>query len=343
MNFAIAGFMDPRDGYGYGTLKIVAALHAMTDIASVDFRKPVLYDGVPDQHWYFDMPTVAICTPDWLPFIHTGDHPLIAHTMFEATKLPAGWVKTLNAYATHVVVPCEWNRDVFRDNGVTVPISVAPWGVDQQDYFYMDRRYHVPAAREFTDWPYTFLWSGTPDARKGWDVAYRAFRQAFGDREDVHLVLHFRQLPRGLQGVKDANVELLVGRFFRPRLRQILQDADCFVFPSRGEGWGLPPREAAATGLPVLATNFGGLAHEINGWALPIAVRGMSPAVYGAWNDVGEWAEPSIDETARLMAWCCEHPEDAARFGTCASRWLAGHGTWRRTALAIKAVVDECA
>jgi len=339
MSFTVAGFMNPRDGYGYGTLKIVEALRRRAAVEVIDLGQPVLVDGAPVQQWQIDAPTLAVCTPDWLPFIDTGDHPLIVHTMFEATRLPAGWVDTLNAHADQVVVPCPWNVDVFKGNGVTVPISVARWGVDPRDYFPLKRRY-AATTRQSEDWPYTFLWSGTPDARKGWDVAYRAFRQAFGDRDDVRLVLHFRKLPRGVQGVNDANVDLLVGLFFRPRLRQLLQDVDCFVFPSRGEGWGLPPREAAATGLPVITTNYGGLAEEIERWGLPVGVAWMSLANYGPWTDVGEWAEPDIDHVQKWMLWCRAFPEDAAKFGGQAATWLAEHGTWDRTAEAILRIMN---
>lgn len=321
----VAGFLKPRDGYGYGTLKIIKALG---DVPIMDLGQQSLSENM---RWDIEGPVIAVCTPDWLPFIHT-DGPVIAHTMFETSKLPEGWVEKLNRYATRVVVPCAWNVEVFRANGVAVPIDIAPWGIDTEDYWPVQRR---------CDRPYTFLWSGTPDLRKGWDVAYKAFKQAFGNSDKVRLVLHFRKLPRGLEGVRDDNVELLVGLFFRPRLRQLLQDVDCFVFPSRGEGWGLPPREAAATGLPVIATNWGGLAEEIDAWGLPIRVAGTSPAQHGFWDDVGEWVEPDVNEVAHLMAWCHAYPLDAAEFGSKAAAWLARHGTWARTAAALLESVER--
>ncbi len=328
--FVVAGFMNPRDGYGYGTLKIIAALQALgAPVSVLDLGKTGLSGlGEPLQRWRTAAPTLAICTPDWLPAIDTGGAPLAIHTMFEATRLPAGWVEKLNTYADMVIVPCGWNKIVFRDNGVTVPLRMALWGIDPADYWPLER--FRPEGRA-----YTFLWSGTPDLRKGWDVAYRAFRQEFGDDERVRLALHFRQLPKGLHGVKDVNVEMLVGLFLRPRLREMLRDADCFVFPSRGEGWGLPPREAAATGLPVLATNFGGLAEEIKYWGMPISARGMSRAEYGEWDDIGEWCEPDVGETARWMRFCYENQDTATQMGARAAQWLASETPWERTARAL--------
>ena len=121
----------------------------------------------------------------------------------------------------------------------------------------------------------------------------------------------------------------------------MLQAADCFVFPSRGEGWGLPPREAAATGLPVIATNGGGLEVEIEHWAYPVSVAGTSPAEYGFWDstEIGEWMEPDMDELVHLFRWSFENQEEVKSFGERAAAWLAENATWERTALRLIDIV----
>ena len=334
MTLTFLGFHMPRDGYGYGTIKIAEQLQRLApDTGIVDMRNREGAFGVSgDRAWRVAGTAVALCTPDWLPFIQS--ERLVAYTMFEATKLPRGWVEILNTYATAVVVPCEWNAEVFRANGVTRPICLARWGIDPRDYFPLARH------RAVTE-PYTFLWSGTPDRRKGWDVTYRAFRQTFGASNTVRLILHFRQKPAWLTGVDDANVEFVEGLLDVAQQRALLQRADAYVFPSRGEGWGSPPREAAATGLPVIATNFGGLAEEIARWALPLHVKGMSNADYGYWDDIGEWAEPDGDQLGELMRWCYENRHCARVAGLDAAAWLSASATWERTARALLEIVEE--
>jgi len=330
MQLTFAGFHQPKDGYGYATIKIAAALlKDAPETTVLNLGVPVLDEA---QRWETYAPTVALCTPDWLPLIDTNGAPLVSYTMFEATRLPAGWVEKLNRYAVLVLVPCAWCKTIFEANGVTRPIEIIKWGIDPQDYFPLKRRHKGR--------PYTFLWSGTPDGRKGWSIAYTAFRRAFGDRKDVRLVMHFRQMPPGIKGVLDDNVQLIEGLFDLPKLREMLQDADCFVFPSRGEGWGLPPREAAATGLPVIATDYGGLAEDIYAWALPITTKGMSIADYGPeeWGDLGYWAEPDGAVLEGWLHWCVEHPEDAADFGRRAASTMA-RTPWERTAREIVEVL----
>ena len=138
------GFHMPLDGYGYGTIKIAEALLRHGDTGTgghgepwnvIDMRAA---DGSgmgarDNRTWWLAGRAVALCMPDWLPQIDAEDG-VVAYTMFEATKLPPGWAAEINRYARALIVPCAWNVEVFRANGVTVPIRVVKWGVDAADY-----------------------------------------------------------------------------------------------------------------------------------------------------------------------------------------------------------------
>ncbi len=53
-----------------------------------------------------------------------------------------------------------------------------------------------------------------------------------------------------------------------------MRAAHLFVFPSRMEGFGLPPLEAMACGVPVISTDIDGIKeyaqHEVNAWLVPV-------------------------------------------------------------------------
>ena len=55
-----------------------------------------------------------------------------------------------------------------------------------------------------------------------------------------------------------APVRLLKSGIPSTSLPGVYAAADCFVLPSRGEGWGRPHVEAMAMGLPVIATKWSG-------------------------------------------------------------------------------------
>jgi glycosyltransferase involved in cell wall biosynthesis len=319
----IMGFHMPKDGYGVGTIKLTAAARAL-GWSALDMRDAAGDFGSTARTWTVPGTAVALCVPEWLDSIHAGQ--LVNFTMFEASKLPEGWADRVNRRAALLLVPCQWCADVFRDGGVTRDIQVVPWGVDAHDY-----PFRVRAHRND---PYVFMWSGTPDLRKGWDLAYRAFVQAFGRRKDVRLVMHFREELPAAPRFTDENVKVITGRLATEDQLAWLTAVDCYVFPSRGEGWGSPPREAASTGLPVITTNYGGLAVDIDAWALPIGVKGTRPAEYGAWDagTIGDWAEPDMEQLIERMRWCADHRDEASAFGRRASTWIAEHMTWQRAA-----------
>ncbi len=322
-----AGHLYRYDGYGYLSLQV--ARH---------WRRPgwKVVDLAPmkaGQRVALPPGTVVACSPDWLlePTLEYVPERTVIFTMFETDRIPGHWAPLLNSLAG-CIVPTAWGREVFRRCGVTVPITVISLGIDAQEY---------PLCRRAPREPYTFLWSGTPDRRKGWDLVYRAFRREFGNDAAVRLVMHFRQLPEGLRGCQDVNVQLIEGRLLHSEWLLQLRSADCFVFPSRGEGWGLPPREAAATGLPAIATDWSGTAADVDQWGIPLPITGLESADYGFWEpgSVGRWAQP--DETAlrSLLRACATDPDEAAERGHRAALWLQGQ-TWSGTARGIAGVAE---
>ncbi|MFP4344252.1 MAG: glycosyltransferase family 4 protein [Anaerolineales bacterium] len=328
MTFTLVGNICRYDGYGYMNLKLSEVLRRrgglVRNLAPLKEHEIVLHG-----------PTVVAASPEWLRETNLKYVPeeTMLLTMFEADRIPGYWPEILNALAG-CIVPTTWNVEVFRRCGVRAPLFTAPLGIDRREYPLLSR---PPDER-----PYTFLWSGTPDRRKGWDLAYRAFRRAFGDSREVRLVLHFREMPDGLQGAQDANVTLIHGRLLHSQWRLLLWGANCFVFPTRGEGWGLPPREAAATGLPAIVTDWSGTAENLEQWGIPLRVARLAPADHGVWEreDLGQWAEPDEEHLVHLLRWCYEHAEEATGIGKRAAAWLATR-TWERMADGVTAAVDE--
>jgi glycosyltransferase involved in cell wall biosynthesis len=112
----------------------------------------------------------------------------------------------------------------------------------------------------------------------------------------------------------------LRGSWSRRALLRLYQAADCFVWPTLGEGWGYPPREAAATGLPVITPAHTGQADAAE-WAYVIPhTEGGARAIFNTWGgQCGTFPTPDVDALADRMRWVFEHRDEAREFGRRAS------------------------
>lgn len=271
--------------------------------------------------------TMFLCPPDWIK--KPAPSRMWLYCMHESTQLPEGWAAAASI-AEQLIVPCEWVREVYRGGGVTVPIAVVHPGVD------FDECPVLPPVRKGTR-PYTFMALGDRGLRKNWDGVYSAFFRAFRKDDDVSLIIKSnlnQNVPKIIAANRDY--ETLQGRvrIWPERvdaIRDIFAQADCLVYPSHGDGWALFPREAAACGLPVIATNYSGMAVDCAQWAYPLNDWQLVPATGEDDGLPGLWAYPSIDEIAERMRWCYEHPEEAREKGRQSACWLRQHATWEQS------------
>ena len=103
--------------------------------------------------------------------------------------------------------------------------------------------------------------------------------------------------------------------------------------PSRGEGWGRTPMEAMASGLPTIATGWGGtqefMTREnsllIDSEMVRIDARCEMPFYHRQ-----SWAEPSFEHLALLLRQIVERPQMAAEIGARARRETVEKWSWER-------------
>ena len=242
-------------------------------------------------------------------------------SMYESLTLPKKWDGHANEKAVRVVVPAPFLVDVYKESGVTIPISVVPGGVDTQEFFPPPYVTDLPR-------PFTFGALGDRGSRKGWDIAWAAFCQAFAPNENVQFVVKCR--PGGLDGLSRlrSHPKLSVWEEDAPSLSDFFSMIDCFVFPTRGEGWGLPPREAAAYEVPTICTAWGGT-HDAACWAWPLTTYTYS---YSNLEGEGLWVNPDVEEVAAQMRWIYEHRDEAHRQAQIKAQWLRNNQTWDHSA-----------
>ena len=99
----------------------------------------------------------------------------------------------------------------------------------------------------------------------------------------------------------------------------------------------MPPREAAACGVPVLATRYSGLADDIDHWATPLEKFEMEESHMQGCG--GRWAQPDLDELVWRMRDMYEHQDDYRAKGREAAAWLRANRTYEQVAEHLVGVV----
>lgn len=344
-------------GYGKYSSRMVMALRK----AGVTVR-PELAGAATHPDWLlaergltWDCPTVSCMPPYHLCKLPKGAGPHWLLTMTEGSELPKGnkdpekgaitdtWAEMIaKAGIDRVIVPCEHNAKVFRDGGVNVPISVSAGGTDPDEFSLITGR---------RPRPHTFLALADRGERKGWYEAYAAFFKAFGavkdtGPQDVRLIIKCR--PEGSKLIdmivalcKNIDPRITYLRDDIATMRELYEQVDCFVIPSRTEGWGMPHREAAMSGLPVITQAWSGLDDgHTREWAIVVEEGRMQP-IYEQGNIAGEWRVADIDELAHHMRACYDEPEAYRRRAYYARQWLSTHQTWDESAACLIALMRE--
>lgn len=204
----------------------------------------------------------AICIDSMIPtFAAKGDYRYnILNTTVEATTVPPQFVDICDEY-DEVWVASDFCKEVFESHGVSKPIFVIPNAVETKVY----NENAVPHTFNPPLKKFVFVSVMSWSYRKGYDALLKAYISEFSDQDDVSLLIVTKY--DGENDDADKYIKMMtecdgaphvarcgreVPEFEMPRLYKA---CNCFVLPSRGEGFGLPYVEASLCGLPVIATN----------------------------------------------------------------------------------------
>jgi hypothetical protein len=227
-------------------------------------------------------------------------------------------------------VPSPWLVDLFEDGGVKVPIEVAKSGIDPEE---------CPICLPNRFRPFTFGALADRANRKGYDLVETAFYKAFDHQnKDVRLILKCRpgSMP-GLHFSYSTDPRLTVWQDDVERIADIYSQFDAFMFPTRMEGWGQPPREAAACGIPTVVTRVGGTDDETEQWATPLEKFTMVESRMKGCG--GKWAEPDLDEIIWRMQDLYQNREVYQAKALVHAQWLRDHRTYTHGAQRLIAVL----
>lgn len=321
---------DPCDGYGSFSTNLIEHLMLLGENI-----KPVFTAQVKSNNKLInkltnfdsDQPLISCIPPGMLNQV---SNPRYLYTMCECDKLPDYWINLLSTIDyKKIFVPSQYCHDTFKRSGFNTTIILG--GTNPK---------HFPVIKQVPNQnnrPYTFLLLADRAMRKGWIEAWDAFFIAFNDNSDVRVIVKYREdkdarLLNKLASSKiDSRITFL--GFDVADMNDVYNLVDCVVLPSYAEGWGMPHREAAMCGLPVITLKYSGLDDgNIEQWSLP--VKNYKLFDVDAHPDLaGQYALPDVEEIAHLMKHCFDNRVEMKTWAVNrAATWLRNNQTWDITA-----------
>lgn len=241
-----------------------------------------------------ERPTNAVCwasIPSHMLAWREGQHTSLL-TMWESMTLPDGFRERFHEI-DRLIVPSVQNLELFGE--FHDDVHYVPLGIDPEVWHYSLPPSPVPEFR--------FLFSGR-GSRKGVDLACRAFRTVFrGVRGNATRGMP-KLIVKSARGQVDHwgdGIEHITSYLSPEDEVGLYRNCHVYLQPSRGEGFGLQPLQAIATGRPTILTNAHGHASFAHLGIGISAQRAATPAGSFMYGEAGDWWEPDFEELCEAM------------------------------------------
>ena len=254
----------------------VIALHASTVIPELEINAPLVY--VTD--------ATAALLNSYYPKRQELSHEDVAwlHECEQAT------IDQSDA----IVVPTQWAADSVLEEYAAVPsrVQIVEWGGNLDNLPDLtEKEHHKPGD------PVKFLFVGLDWERKGGDIATEMVEYLQGVGIDASLTVVGAAIPRKHKSPFVRSVGMLnrANPDESEQLDQLFHGADFYIHPARAECYGHVLCEALGFGVPVIATQTGGISQCVIDGETGILLPPDSPP-----EDFAERVQGLIADNARM-------------------------------------------
>ncbi len=255
-------------------------------------------------------------------FKKIGNKPNVLFTAYEAPDLPKEYTERL-ADVDLLITTSVFVKNIYRKY-YKGRIEVCNLGVDTDVFRYKKRK---------KESDFVFLWVGAPDPRKGVELIEEAWTKFNSNGSYLYLK------TTGQNRVNYIGNKIVDSRALTPsQLEDVYHTANCFIFPSYSEGFGLPLAEAMATGLPCIFTPYSGMkdfANKKNAYPLKFDMVDVKYKI-----DT-KAARGSVLDLVEKMEYIKNNYDRALVKGKNAYRNIRDGFTWSHTGTKMKSILED--
>lgn len=223
---------------------------------------------------------------------------LVSFMFWESSIVPSYIVQNLNLH-DEIWTCSNWAKKIFIENGVYKPIYVFDLGFDPLIF-------KIKNNFDRLDKPFTYLNIGSEHIRKNAQLAVQAFLKLHDGDMNYRLVLKSNGAPfvrisneSKIDCYDHPQIEVIDYPLDKHDMALLYNRADCFIYPTTGEGWGLSPFTAIACGIPTICTNVSAC-QEYAHLSVPLDFKFVE-TFYGVGYDYGQIGWPSLDDLCERM------------------------------------------
>ncbi len=276
--------------------------------------------------------------------------PIVCYTLFETDRCPKPWMDAL-LKMDRVFVFSEFNRKSWIESGILEEKIVAlPQAVDSFMYNPDGPRLQIENKKGFT-----FLCSGDFTERKNFEAVIESFVTEFKQNDPVTLIFkcHYggftkkfrtecmqrlRQIAMNFNSENPPRILFWGDKVSDHAMAALYRSVDCFVLTSRGEGLGMQYLESTASGIPVIACDWGAQTDYLNyqnSYLVKTSLNWIDDANYilkcpQALNS--KWCQVNIEDLRKAMRYVFDNRAEASDRAKANLSWVR-EMTWQNMAI----------
>ena len=198
---------------------------------------------------------------------------------WEFSSMPSEWQYKFDTFADAVIVPSNWNKQVYMDAGINPnKLFVVENGYNDKVYYNKNIRNHKKIK---------FIYVGCNQYRKGLDILLNLWSNVTSEFDNLELIIKdnprvygdtdlLSEIVKLQYNKKCATIKYIDDDLTESQLSNLYNESHVIIHPYRGEGFGMHVQEAMACGCIPIVTSGGPTDEFVKEFKIPSSKKAVN-------------------------------------------------------------------